>query len=637
MIHVHKKPRLKNSRYITGIDGLRALAVIGVIVYHLLPFDLKGGYMGVPIFFVISGYLITDLLMKEWHQTGRINLKSFYARRIKRLYPALVATVIGSGAYITIFQRSLLVHLRSVIWTNLLYVYNWWEIAHGQSYFDRFQGESPFIHLWTLSIDGQYYLFWPVVMIGLVLLFRKHRKILAGLFTLLTLLGAWYMSIIYASTSNINRVYYGTDTRMFSILAGVALAYACPADSFRRHAKVVTRIWLDVIGGVMLLGLIVSGFTMAGQSAFTYRGGMLMVTIESTVFLLTIVDPNADWNRLMTNPVFRWLGTRSYGIYLYQFPVMIFYESKVTDQALHPVVNALVEMVMIGLISEASYRWLEEPLRHYRYRNLFSDFRHRFLKNDSLAGLLKRLLMIPVAAVFLICGVGAVQAPNHQAKSQLQRRIANNQSLLKNGEHRLLQRQRHARKLPPLAIRQQLHRPLNKSQKSLANRYHLNKYQVLSAKSFPMTAVGDSVMVDSSQDLRQIFKNTYVKAKVGGQLSQAVNVLQQIKARHELQKNILINIGTNAPLTTGQINQVLRIAGPHRSVFWITTHVPTKPYQNSVNRNIKKMARRHRQLHVIDWYRLSQHHGDYFWSDHVHPNPKGNQAYVSLIARTIFK
>ena len=129
----NRKSRLKNSRYITGIDGLRAVAVIGVIVYHLLPFDLKGGYIGVPIFFVISGYLITDLFMKEWDQTGSINIVSFFYRRMRRLYPALVATVVGAGAYITLFQRNLLAQLRAVIWTNLLYVYNWFEIGHGQN------------------------------------------------------------------------------------------------------------------------------------------------------------------------------------------------------------------------------------------------------------------------------------------------------------------------------------------------------------------------------------------------------------------------------------------------------------------------------------------------------------------------
>ena len=629
MIHMKKRPRLKNSRYITGIDGLRALAVIGVIIYHLLPYDLKGGYMGVPIFFVISGYLITDLLMKEWRQTGKINLKSFYYRRIKRLYPALVATVVGSGAYITIFQRNLLVHLRSVIWTNLLYVYNWWEILHGQNYFNRFQGESPFIHLWTLSIDGQYYLFWPVIMIGIVMLLRYHRKRLAVLFMVLTFVGAWYMAHIYASTNNVNRVYYGTDTRMFSIFAGVALAYWWPADSLKSHLKWFKRGLLDLTGLVSLAGLIYSALVMDGQSAFTYRYGMLIVTILSTIFLATICQPGADMNFLMTNPIFRWLGTRSYGIYLYQFPVMIFYEAKVRDQAAHPVINSLIEVAMIGIISELSYRWLENPLRHYDYRHLGTDLK-RFLRARSL----KRLTLIPVMAVIAICMVGAVQAPDHPQVSSLQKHITRSQGSLSKSDRRLMRTHQVHRPLSK-AIRMDMARPLDYNEQQVQKEFKLTKYQVIAAKNLPMTAVGDSILVDSSKDLQQVFTNTYVKAKVGGQLDQAADALRTAKSNHRLQKNVLINIGTNSPLTASQIDEVLKIAGAHRSVYWLTAHVPTKPYQNSVNRTIRRMAQKHHNMHVVDWYRASHAHSDYFWNDHVHPNPTGNKAFVRLIAQTI--
>ncbi|QBP17682.1 acetyltransferase [uncultured bacterium] len=635
-LQMKRKPRLKNSHYITGIDGLRALAVIGVIIYHLLPYDLKGGYMGVPIFFVISGYLITDLFMKEWRQTGTINIKTFYYRRMKRLYPALVTTVIGSGAYITLFQRNLLVHLRSVIWTNLLYVYNWWEIAHGQSYFNRFQGESPFIHLWTLAIDGQYYLFWPWVMVALVLLLHKNSKLLAVLFIALTFIGAWYMAFIYMHTNNINRVYYGTDTRMFSFFAGIALAYMFPVDKVRHKLSAFKRILIDLIGLVSLIGLIYAGFTMAGQSASTYKGGMLLVTLEATVFLGTIVYSHADVNRVMTNPIFHWLGTRSYGIYLYQFPVMIFYEAKVPRTRLsHPLLNAIIEMIIIGLISEASFRWIEQPMHHYDYSRLGYDIKHYF-RNRSFKSTMRKLLIIPVIAVFYVCGVGAVQAPNHQNPNMLQKHITTNQRSLSKGNKQLIKRQKkdHGK---DKVTNNQLRRPLTKQEQQVAKRYGLNKRQVLDAKSFPMTAVGDSVLVDGSKDLHQVFKNTLIKAKVGGQLNQAADILRQEKSNHTLQKNILVNIGTNAPLTSSQIKEIMDIVGPHRNVYWITAHVPTKPYQNSTNNTIRRAGKKYRNFHVIDWYAASHSHSNYFWSDHVHPNPKGNQEYTSLIVKTIFK
>ena len=224
--------RLKNSRYITGFDGIRTLAVIGVIVYHLLPYRLQGGYLGVPIFFVVSGYLITDLLLQEYEQNRRIDLVGFYERRLKRLYPALVAMVLATAAYITLFQRSLLTGLKDIIWTNFLYIYNWWEIGHGQSYFDRFNGESPFTHLWSLSIEGQFYFIWPLLLIGLLALFKQRKQIFQILLSLAILSGILMAALTIGGASS-NRVYYGTDTRLFAVLFGVALAFVWPATKLK--------------------------------------------------------------------------------------------------------------------------------------------------------------------------------------------------------------------------------------------------------------------------------------------------------------------------------------------------------------------------------------------------------------------
>lgn len=168
--------RLKHSRYITGFDGIRSLAVIGVILYHLMPAQMRGGYLGVPVFFVVSGYLITDLLLQEWKQTGRIDIKQFYYRRMKRLYPALVTMLIGASAYITLFQRNLLNNLRGNVISSLFYVNNWWQINHGMSYFDRFSGESPFTHIWSLAVETQNYILWPIVFVLLMKLVKIRGK-----------------------------------------------------------------------------------------------------------------------------------------------------------------------------------------------------------------------------------------------------------------------------------------------------------------------------------------------------------------------------------------------------------------------------------------------------------------------------
>ena len=169
---MEKQKRLKKSRYITGFDGIRSLAVMGVILYHLLPRVMTGGYLGVPIFFVVSGYLITDLLRQEWEQNGKINIWQFYVRRMKRLYPGLVFLLVTASAYITLFQRGLLNNLRGTVISSLFYVNNWWQINNGLSYFDRFANESPFTHIWSLAVEGQNYLFWPIIFVLLMTLVR---------------------------------------------------------------------------------------------------------------------------------------------------------------------------------------------------------------------------------------------------------------------------------------------------------------------------------------------------------------------------------------------------------------------------------------------------------------------------------
>lgn len=226
--------RLSTSRYITGFDGIRTLAVIGVILYHLLPTHMRGGYLGVPVFFVVSGYLITDLLRQEWDQNGKIKVKDFYIRRMKRLYPGMVVMLLISAAYITLFQRNLLNNLRGVFVSSPLYYNNWWQINHGLSYFDRFGNESPFTHLWSLAVEGQNYLIWPLVFILLMKIGKQRHR--AFKFTAaVTILSAILLAVLYTPGADPTRVYYGTDTRLFSIWMGSALAFIWPSTHLKKE------------------------------------------------------------------------------------------------------------------------------------------------------------------------------------------------------------------------------------------------------------------------------------------------------------------------------------------------------------------------------------------------------------------
>ena len=406
------KKRLNNSRYITGFDGLRAIGVIGVILYHLMPYTFTGGYLGVPIFMVVSGYLITDLLVQEWEQNHWINLKSFYLRRVKRLYPGLLTMLFATGAYITLFEPQMLHNLNQIIITNILYVYNWWQIGHGQSYFDRFaNNESPFTHLWTLSIEGQFYLLWPFVVVALIIGFKNKGRI-ARVLLGAGLVSAIWMAILYHPNADPSRLYYGTDTRMFSILVGAALAFVWPSTALKQKIIPRQRWTLDGIGLLSTITMLILMVKMNAESAFVYRGGLFIFSLLICVLVAVVAHPGSDWNRLLTNPVFNWLGKRSYGIYLYQFPVMIFFEGVFKNVDAHPALYPVIEVAIIFGLTELSYRFIEQPLAHYPYQELGQRMR-QFVKHPTLNR--QSGLVFGMAIVFLVGLVGAIQAPGQPA------------------------------------------------------------------------------------------------------------------------------------------------------------------------------------------------------------------------------
>ena len=628
-----RSQRTKKKRYITGFDGLRTLAVIGVIVYHLAPSSMQGGYLGVPIFFLISGYLVTYLLIQEWETHGGVNFRSFYRRRVKRLYPALVTMILGTTAYITLFQRNLLVNIRGTVVTNLVYVYNWFEINHGQSYFDRFSGESPFTHLWTLSIEGQFYLVWPIVVVGLLLLFRNQAKAAAVLMAV-AVASAVAMAVLY-DPNNLNRVYYGTDTRMFAILIGAAMAFIWPAYKLRGNITQGHRLTLDALGLASLFGTIVLFFKMNGQAASTYRGGMFWFTLLAAVLVATVAHPGSDMNRILTNKLFSYIGKRSYGIYLYQFPVMIFYESRVSSIGNHPVLHAIIEVTLIMVVTEASYRLIENPLRHYDYGRMFTDLRH--LVKQPAAHRVTTVLGGIAVLCFALTAVGFVQQPAAAKPTALQKTITKRQAAAQKKNQAAAQKQKalaqaESKKKHDKAV---AFSKLSKKDQATAKTYFLTADELTSSQQTPLTAIGDSVLLDDSGDLQRVFPGAVVDGQVGRQAAAMPSVIATLHQRGQMAKNVLVNIGTNGYVSADQADQIVQGIGRDHQIFWVTVHVPTREWQNQVNARIHKTAKKYPNVHVIDWYAKAKAHSSWFVSDHVHPNDHGNRYYTSLIAKTI--
>ena len=434
---------MKKNRFITGYSGLRALAVIGVILYHLDPNSFMGGYLGVPIFFVLSGYLVTDHMLNSYDKTGSYNNRHFYLSRIKKLYPQLITVLWLSAAYIFIFQRNLLAKLNQVVLANLLNVFNFWQIHNGQSYFERFAAnESPFTNLWTMSIEGQFYIVWPIVIYLLVKLVKKKKNIfwiLVGL----SAVSALEMAILYFLKADINRIYYGTDTRFFSLGLGAALAVVWPIESLNQQVERKVGWILDLVGLASFALMLAMFFSkwMNPQQAFTYSGGMLLFTLDVCILVAVIAHPGSHWNQILTNKLFDWIGSRSYGIYLYQFPVMIFFEDKVNIGD-NPMLYHLIEVILILVITEITYRLIERPMgritwdKTKQYFARIFNFETKDYFKKGQAALAALILILGSAAIAISPGVKAEDFN----KSQLAQRINQNSKKQKKDNAKLIEK-----------------------------------------------------------------------------------------------------------------------------------------------------------------------------------------------------
>lgn len=619
--------RLKTSRYITGFDGIRTLAVIGVILYHLLPTQMRGGYLGVPVFFVVSGYLITDLLRQEWDQNGRIAVKDFYVRRMKRLYPGMVVMLLLSAAYITLFQRNLLNNLRGVVVSSLLYVNNWWQINHGLSYFDRFGNESPFTHLWSLAVEGQNYLIWPLLFILLMKLVKNRGtifKIVIGC----SLLSALLLAIWYSPGADPTRVYYGTDTRLFSIWMGSALAFIWPSTHLKKEIPKKAKRVLNLAGGLSFIGLVITFFVLDDHLSFVYYGGMLLVSLLCTILVAVTAHPGASLNRWLTNPLFSYIGKRSYGIYLYQFPVMIFYEAKIGNVGENVLLHTLIEIVLILLISELSYRFIENPLRKFHYKDTFRTVRNWFSKPVISR---QKPWLLPGLLVSLVALYGIATAPVNYVdaqQQQLKENIAANKKVAE-------QTQKNANGSDTESTGDNSSKA-TEAEQSVMEKYGLTEAQVKKAEELEITAFGDSVMLDATADLQEIFPKAVVDGDVGRQLYESPELIKALKEKDLLRDTVLIGLGTNGSFTETQFDNLMKEIGD-RKVYWINVRVPTQRWQNEVNSMLEKMAAKYDNMTLIDWYDLSNEHEEWFYEDRVHPNPDGMLQYCTLVSQAILQ
>ncbi|HET9898126.1 MAG TPA: acyltransferase family protein [Streptosporangiaceae bacterium] len=358
------KPVGEGQRYMPGLDGLRAVAVLAVIAFHEQFAWAPGGLLGVGVFFTLSGFLITTLLIEQWSARGKINLGDFWLRRARRLLPALFVMLTIVTAWVTIADRSRLASLRGAVGAAAGYFSNWYLIAKNQSYFARFAPPAPLDHLWSLAVEEQFYLLWPLALIvGLLLLRRRGKAAPRWLIVptlLVTTASAYAMARWYTPGVDPTRVYEGTDTRAFGLLIGAVLALAWPAGRVVRPGK-MGRILPDVAGfaGLVAIGVLI--WRVGQYSAFSYRGGLVLLSVATVGVVAATAVPGTVVGLALGWRPLRWIGARSYGIYLWHYPVIVL---TTPANAKPSIAKAAIQVAAVIAIAALSWKFVEEPIRH---------------------------------------------------------------------------------------------------------------------------------------------------------------------------------------------------------------------------------------------------------------------------------
>ncbi|HDR7778667.1 acyltransferase family protein [Bacillus cereus] len=600
------KPFKKNSRYMVGLDSLRGLAILGVILYHINFNWMPGGFLGVTVFFVLSGYLITDILAMEWKRNKRIDLKKFWLSRARRLLPGMLVMLVITLAWITIFHSSLLEKMRGDSLAALFYVSNWWYIYHKLSYFDNFNQISPLNHFWSLAVEEQFYVVWPfIISLGLYYIKKQSRMIL--LICLGAFASALAMAILYEPGVDPSRIYYGTDTRAFSLLIGAVLALVWPSNRLANKIIPKARFILDVVGGIALIIILVMFWKTNQYDPFLYKGGMVLLSIATALLVANLAHPASRIAQFLRFRPLRWVGVRSYGIYLWHYPILTLTTPKV-NAGDFSIIRAILQFLLIILIAQISWKFIEKPIRQGALRNI--QFKNLRLQNVTLGVKLALVCSLFFTSIAVLGLSNASKAKGNYQQDKVE----------------AVQTQPAPH---PVAVWEKPNQetPLNQGESKEVNSAHPKN-------PLTVTAIGDSVMIDITPYLKNTFPDIRIDAQIGRQLSKAIPVVEQLKNEGNLGNYVIIGLGTNGAFTTEQLVSLIKLIGNERKIIFINTRVP-RPWESIVNERLKVTVTKYPNVTLVDWYAASAGKKDYFAPDGVHLTNVGAEAYAVLVAKAV--
>ena len=611
----------KKRRYITGLDGIRAIAVIMVLAYHLKLALFKSGFLGVTVFFVLSGYLITGILISEVEEEGTIDLKNFWLRRIRRLVPAVMSMAVVVIFVSTVVNRVIFTKGCKDFLASVLGFNNWWQIFNKVSYFEAAGVPSPFTHCWSLAIETQFYLIYPLILLGIYKLAKsrgegraKRGLLFAGVTLLLALISVILMIVLFDPQQDASRVYYGTDTRAFSLLFGALLAILWDYRMVPRRLSASVNM---VLGSVSFAVLLVMTIAINGSSNFWYRGGQFFGTIL-TVLMVYAVSGRKTWlSRFLSNPVLKWIGDRSYSIYLWHYPIILLISKGIKASWW----ITLIEIVLSVVLAELSYRFIETPIRHGiigEYLNILRSRPKSRQEKKRQVQVARRSLKVMAGTFVLTVSLilCMVFVPKKNALDTLQKREAKAKETGKMTKEQLAKQKAKG----------------SESDDTICTA-DLTDNEIL--EGLNLLLIGDSIAVDVTDDFYEIFPNSVSDTKIGRITSLGKQVLDSyIDEKKWEGEGVIFASLSNSPIN-GELEAIREKIGKDMPLFLTTVRIPHDTFEDESNSKIKKFVEENNHTYLIDWYAASEGHDEYFDADDTHLLSAGAKAYANCIKEAV--
>ena len=592
---------VKPSRYIAPIDGLRALAVTAVILYHLGINWIPGGFLGVDLFFVISGYVITRLLLDSIMSKGALDLREFYWARVRRLLPPVLFMLTGTTFLIAAWKPDAIHRFLSDLPYVLTGSENWHLVAVHQDYFQAI-GRPPLLqHTWSLGVEIQFYILWPLILLLILKYLGKKRVAQTSLviaFISGLALFIYSLRVDSSSSNQISHIYFGTDTHSLGLFLGAALAVSWVPANLSKNISERAQDFVDGIGVIGLLGLLCTFFFIDESNAALYRIAFPLAALFGVAIITSLVHPASRFSPLMSSRPLVWIGQRSYGIYLWHWVVFQVTRPNVDLAGANWAINAARILIVIAL-ADISLRWIEIPIRRGALSTWIRGLKYR----SKTTRRKQKAWIISVSIALLLTTSAASWAAWMEDFNSTSRGS-------QKGSTGVF--------------------PHNQSDSSVLANNIKN-----SNEKTGLWVTGDSIILGIRDKLQSHFPIELINARVGRQIGELIQVVQSDKVGLAT-STVVFDIGNNNHLTESDVRTLFELLKNQPKMIVVNTAVP-RAWRDDNNRIINKVIVDYPQAQLVDWASLSFGHPEYFAPDGVHLSDAGGDVYVGAILEALKK